>query len=305
MDLELLNFQNLCIEKLLQNEVYPILKEKHDEFDSELSGEDLTTLQNLRAENKAIKQQQSALKKEMRAERKNGEMDREVLREKYGERMRGLRQNQKTIMNKLKPIVKNNQELVKSTAQEIMEYKEEWQAQRKAIAEKHDVNPKRKKGKSKRKKRTDIDEENEPRKRGRRGERAERGERGKGKRGQRQGRGQRAIASFLLWDGTMKSVGEVDENAAQILEEQPQIEQNFPNPAMNNTRINFKLPKESENVQLIITSMDGKVMTEQVFKQLSAGEHQLDVDVSNWGAGVYFYTIQTEGFKETKKMSVR
>lgn len=83
----------------------------------------------------------------------------------------------------------------------------------------------------------------------------------------------------------------------------PMIHQNYPNPFSNQTNISFELPKE---MSLKITVQDklGRIvsMDKQSFTK---GAHQYTLYARGLAAGMYFYTIESEGFMETKRMIVR
>ena len=160
----------------------------------------------------------------MKAERKNGG-DREALREKYAEKIQALRQGQRASMKQLKPIVENNQALITSTMKDIALLREEWKEEKQAIAAKHGVEKSKKGGKRKNKakdKRKNkaktkaieegTEEMNEEKTKRRKGKK------GKGKKAGKGSKGVRTAAKFLLWDGSVKSIADVDENAGKAME---------------------------------------------------------------------------------------
>jgi hypothetical protein len=55
-------------------------------------------------------------------------------------------------------------------------------------------------------------------------------------------------------------------------------------------------------VRLIIYDILGRDVTTLVNEQLKPGAYEVDWDGSNYTSGVYFYTIRTEGYTETKRM---
>lgn len=65
----------------------------------------------------------------------------------------------------------------------------------------------------------------------------------------------------------------------------------LPNPARTYTRIGLKL-QTAQTIQLTITDLNGRVMTEQQ-RELASGEQWLEVAVQNWPAGVYLFTVVT------------
>lgn len=79
------------------------------------------------------------------------------------------------------------------------------------------------------------------------------------------------------------------------------LEQNFPNPFNPETNINFSLPKNTF-VKLKVYNSTGKLVSEVVNEYKSAGNYSVKFDASELSSGVYFYSIETEGFTQTKSM---
>jgi photosystem II stability/assembly factor-like uncharacterized protein len=92
----------------------------------------------------------------------------------------------------------------------------------------------------------------------------------------------------------------------QITSEIPnsfQLSQNYPNPFNPNTRINYEL-RNANYVSLKVYDIRGKEIAELVNQRQTTGTYQVDFNASeyNLSSGIYFYTLQTDKFKETKKM---
>lgn len=81
------------------------------------------------------------------------------------------------------------------------------------------------------------------------------------------------------------------------------LSQNYPNPFNPTTNIHFSLPKDG-NVSLKIYDMLGNVVDTYVDGFMKSGTYNAEVDASNWASGIYFYTLSTGNFTETKKMSL-
>ncbi len=79
------------------------------------------------------------------------------------------------------------------------------------------------------------------------------------------------------------------------------LEQNYPNPFNPQTNINFSLPKNS-NVKLRIYSTTGKMITELINENKMAGNYSVNFDGTDLSSGVYFYSLETDNFRETKSM---
>ena len=90
----------------------------------------------------------------------------------------------------------------------------------------------------------------------------------------------------------------------QIASEVPQaftLKQNYPNPFNPSTKINFALPKAGI-VTLKVYDITGKEVANLVNQNLSVGTYEYDFNASNLTSGIYFYTLKTGNFTETKKM---
>lgn len=78
--------------------------------------------------------------------------------------------------------------------------------------------------------------------------------------------------------------------------------QNYPNPFNPSTQINFALPQNSFVTVKVYNAIGEEVarLVNNEFK--SAGNYSVSFDGSNFGSGIYFYSIEAGQFKETKKM---
>lgn len=94
-------------------------------------------------------------------------------------------------------------------------------------------------------------------------------------------------------------VGIINNN--NILPEGYGLFQNYPNPFNPSTRIKFHLP-DNEFVSLIIYDVTGRAMATLVSQKLSPGEYTYDFNAGSLPSGIYFYSLITENFKQTKKM---
>lgn len=77
--------------------------------------------------------------------------------------------------------------------------------------------------------------------------------------------------------------------------------QNYPNPFNPITVIEFLLPERSF-VTLRVFDINGKIVSELVNENLSAGIFQYEFNATNFSSGVYFYKLETGSFSQTKKM---
>lgn len=96
----------------------------------------------------------------------------------------------------------------------------------------------------------------------------------------------------------------VTSNEEETNLEQPQgyfLKPNYPNPFNPSTQIEFGLAKGGYTSLNVYNTLGQKVHS-LVDAFIPGGLHQVSFNASNLPSGMYFYTLQTEGFKETKSM---
>ncbi len=79
------------------------------------------------------------------------------------------------------------------------------------------------------------------------------------------------------------------------------LHQNYPNPFNPATIINYRLSINSF-INLKVYDLQGKEVQTLVNKKQSAGSYSVKFNGTNLSSGIYFYTFQSESYKETKKM---
>jgi photosystem II stability/assembly factor-like uncharacterized protein len=79
------------------------------------------------------------------------------------------------------------------------------------------------------------------------------------------------------------------------------LKQNYPNPFNPATKISFNI-KNATFASLKVFDMTGKEVKNLVNENVGAGSYEIDFDGSELNSGVYFYTLKTNEFTETKKM---
>jgi hypothetical protein len=78
--------------------------------------------------------------------------------------------------------------------------------------------------------------------------------------------------------------------------------QNYPNPFNPATNINFKIPERSF-VSIKVYNLLGQLVKVLIDnKRYDAGVYQASFDGSTLSSGIYFYTLQTEKFTQSKRM---
>jgi hypothetical protein len=81
------------------------------------------------------------------------------------------------------------------------------------------------------------------------------------------------------------------------------MEQNVPNPAKESTIINYSVPQDGEIV-FHVYSVSGQLLyTKQ--EDVSFGSHRIELNLSDYAAGIYFYTMQYNGQRLVKRMSIK
>jgi hypothetical protein len=97
-----------------------------------------------------------------------------------------------------------------------------------------------------------------------------------------------------------------DVNIENAIPSQYQLDQNYPNPFNPTTTIIYSIPKnekrETTNVKLIIYDVLGKEVDVLVNEKQNPGNYTVKFSASHLNSGIYFYTLQTGNFSQTKKM---
>ena len=101
------------------------------------------------------------------------------------------------------------------------------------------------------------------------------------------------------WFGIQQNGNEIPEKFS--------LSQNYPNPFNPSTKIKFEIPllsgvSEGRGVLLIVYNSIGEKVFELINQELKPGIYEYEWDASNYSSGIYFYTLQSGDFKETKKM---
>jgi hypothetical protein len=82
--------------------------------------------------------------------------------------------------------------------------------------------------------------------------------------------------------------------------------QNYPNPFNPSTKIRFSIPSEGQKqafeVRLRIYDILGHEVTKLVNEKLKPGTYEIDWNAENYPSGVYFFTISSGNFFDSKKM---
>ncbi len=106
------------------------------------------------------------------------------------------------------------------------------------------------------------------------------------------------------WLAMDSAHGIITNEPTSVKEDMPsgfKVDSPFPNPANPLTTIGFSLP-EQEHVTIDIYNIAGQKIETLVDREYDAGKHSLVWDGSEYAAGVYFCTIKSIGYLETRKM---
>lgn len=87
----------------------------------------------------------------------------------------------------------------------------------------------------------------------------------------------------------------------EIIPNQYQLMQNYPNPANPTTKIKFTLPKETE-LKIVLYDMLGERMKTLAEGKYEAGFYDVELVGSDLPSGVYMYSLESTDFVNTKKL---
>ncbi|MCF8298436.1 MAG: T9SS type A sorting domain-containing protein, partial [Saprospiraceae bacterium] len=79
--------------------------------------------------------------------------------------------------------------------------------------------------------------------------------------------------------------------------------QNFPNPGINSTQIEYELETNSE-VTIEIFNQKGAKVIELNEGNKTRGKHSTTIELSNFSSGIYYYSLKAGKNRLTKKMSI-
>ena len=102
--------------------------------------------------------------------------------------------------------------------------------------------------------------------------------------------------------GYIRSPG-ATEVSSVVFPEASQLMQNYPNPASARTTISYTLRRE-EPVELKVTDLSGRIVSDYSMGLTSPGYHQFTLDVSRFQQGKYFYSLELHDQKLVKELMV-
>jgi len=317
------------MQSYIEKNVVPVLQISQDEFDAKLSADDLSFVQakriemaKKRAEKKAHHEAHRAERKAMKDKVKNmTDEEREAFRKEKKKNRKAkkdgkFKEESKATRVAMKDFMERNKALVESTMTSLKPNYKTWTSEQKAIFEKYKPAdaPAMKEGKRKGK----IGlfglemHRGKHHKKGRHGK--DQGDKMKGEQGEKaedrkSKKGGKLAIQFILWDGTAPTPpAERRENIGRKQDATKNVNillgQNFPNPATGITRIEMEIPAEVNQLNLTVTDINGKVVKRLNMTNVNAGKESIELDVNDLPNGQYFYTVEADGFKASKKMMV-
>jgi len=105
------------------------------------------------------------------------------------------------------------------------------------------------------------------------------------------------INGVVYGDTTMVGI----EQTSTVIPKEFSLSQNYPNPFNPSTTIEFDIPNKSF-VTLSLYDITGREVESLVNELVSPGRYRVLWNAENYSSGVYFYTIKTESFQQTKRM---
>lgn len=110
-----------------------------------------------------------------------------------------------------------------------------------------------------------------------------------------------AGSSVYKLNVTYSVITGISENTVSSIPKSFNLSQNYPNPFNPATKISYDLPK-SGNVVLKVYNELGKEVSTLVNAFRSAGSYEINFDAAGLTSGIYFYSLQSNGLTNTKKM---
>ncbi|NOR46143.1 MAG: T9SS type A sorting domain-containing protein, partial [Candidatus Delongbacteria bacterium] len=77
------------------------------------------------------------------------------------------------------------------------------------------------------------------------------------------------------------------------------LEQNYPNPFNPNTTIHFSVPDNNSQIKLVVYNVKGELISTLFDGIKNIGKHSAIFDASSLNSGVYYYSLEVNGVKES------
>jgi len=120
--------------------------------------------------------------------------------------------------------------------------------------------------------------------------------------------GEPDAVEFLIDDlwattGDQQNVNVSDKNAPRVPSDF-QLDQNYPNPFNPATTLRFQVPRSGDVTLQVFDSRGKLVKTVLDGETRTQGMHSVDVDLSGQPSGIYFYSLEQDGSKLMRKMTL-
>jgi len=103
------------------------------------------------------------------------------------------------------------------------------------------------------------------------------------------------------WSDTLSFTTGVRTSIEEVVPTEYSLNQNYPNPFNPTTTITYSLP-QSGIVTLNVYDITGRFITTLVNGTKRAGMHSVEFDASTLSSGMYVYTLETDGYRQTRQM---
>jgi hypothetical protein len=90
-------------------------------------------------------------------------------------------------------------------------------------------------------------------------------------------------------------------NLSEIIPDKFELHQNYPNPFNPSTTIRFGIVKQT-NAKIMLYDVLGRIVTTLVNESFKPGTYEVTWNAPNYSSGIYYYIMQTEDFREVKRM---
>jgi hypothetical protein len=110
-----------------------------------------------------------------------------------------------------------------------------------------------------------------------------------------------AVITNVMFAGSTTPATSVDKDVSDL--NSFELSQNYPNPFNPSTEINYHIPVSSQ-VTIALYSSTGQLVKNLFDGYQNSGYHSLKINGAGLSSGTYFYSLRTNGFIHTKKMTL-
>ena len=80
--------------------------------------------------------------------------------------------------------------------------------------------------------------------------------------------------------------------------------QNYPNPVKGTTTISYSIKKAAQ-IEIKLISSEGRIIKTWGSKYHQTAKYELEIDLSDMASGLYFYSLESNGIIESKKLMIK